>query len=304
MKHTTDGCAQFNNTCIALGNFDGMHRGHRAVLDTLVRVAAERGLTSVLLSFDCDEAQTGPKRLTSETEKLLFLENSDLAAMVSCKMDGSDFSQILKALARFGAKAVVVGKNDRRLALLQQHADAAGFELITCGVVEQDGAVLTTARAAALLQACDFTGLAELLGHQYCIYGEVLCGKQLGRTVGMPTANISFMSNKFLPPDGVYGTITVCGGVPYMGLANIGRRPTVDRFDYITVEDYLLDFSQDIYGQFIRMDVHAHIRGVEKFNSLAEVKKQVELDVQAVRSALEEKMQKFYTGKVSEGREA
>lgn len=295
MDYIAHDSVALNGTCLAIGDFDGLHRGHKAVLEKLVQVGAERSLAPVLLSFDRDEAQTGPKRLTTEAEKRLLLEKSGLEAMVSLKAEGLDVAALIRyAVERLGAKILVVGENDSRLVQLKEGAKAYGCGLITCGVVEEDGEAITTQRAARALEACDFPILLRLLGHPYFIYGEVVYGKQLGRTVGMPTANISYAPNKNLPPDGVYGTITLFEGMPYKGMANVGRRPTVDRFDYVTVENFLLDFSRNLYGQFLRMDIHALIRGVARFKSLEELKMQVEKDIQTARSSLEQSLRDYY----------
>ncbi|MDR0840866.1 MAG: riboflavin biosynthesis protein RibF [Christensenellaceae bacterium] len=296
MKHITDDDFAMRDTCVALGSFDGLHKGHRAVLDSLLATAKAKGLAPVLLSFDGDAAAEGPKRLTTEAEKRRLLANSGLFALVSFKACGLTYADILREVAAkaLGAKAVVVGENDSNLGVLQELAGVCGYELITCGTATQDGAEITTARALDALCASDYKTLEALLGHPYFVYGRVEEGKHLGRTVGMPTANIGFAPNKQLPPDGVYGTITECDGKVYKGMANIGKRPTVDNYDYLTVENYILDFSQDIYGQYICMNVHTQIRGVAKFNSLEEVKKQVELDIQAARATLEESI-KAYT---------
>ncbi|MEL7608027.1 MAG: riboflavin kinase [Bacillota bacterium] len=292
---TNDGVA-LSGTCLAMGNFDGLHRGHRAVLDKLVGVAAERALKPVLFSFDRDEAKTGPKCLTTEAEKRLLLEKSGIEAMVSLKVDGlGAAAQVRYAVERLGAKVLVIGENDSRLEQLKEGIKASGCDLITCGVVEEAGEAITAERAARALEACDFPALLRLLGRPYFIYGEVVYGKQLGRTVGMPTANVSYAPNKHLPPDGVYGTITLVEGTPHKGMANIGRRPTVDNFDYVTVENFLLDFSRNLYGQFLRMDIHAQIRGVMKFKDLEELKVQVEKDIQAVRFSLEQSLKDYYT---------
>jgi riboflavin kinase/FMN adenylyltransferase len=104
----------------------------------------------------------------------------------------------------------------------------------------------------------------------------------------MPTANIGFVPNKHLPPDGVYGAISMVDGNLYRSMANIGRRPSVDDFEYVTVENFLLDFSGNLYGHYLRMDLQEKVRGVVRFDSLEEVREQVEKDLDFVRRTLEE----------------
>ena len=126
-----------------------------------------------------------------------------------------------------------------------------------------------------------------MLGHPYLVMGEVMHGKALGRTVGMPTANIGYKMYKQLPAYGVYGTISDIEGKDVKGLTNIGKRPSVDSFDYATIEAFLLDFSGDLYGKIITLEVHVFIRGVVKFNGLDEVKAQVNKDTESIRAYLD-----------------
>ncbi len=274
-------------TCLTLGHFDGVHRGHQAVIDRLVKIGSERQLAPVLISFDHDEADSGTACLTSEAEKRLLLRNSGLRAMISVKPDDTDIADLLqRAVRQLDAKVIVAGENDCRLGLLRASAAKLGLDLITCDVVFDDGEPISSGRAANALDARDFQLLSRLLGHPYSICGEVVYGKQIGRTIALPTANISYVKNKHLPPEGSYGAVTFVSGVPHMGTANIGRRPTVDVFDYVTVENHLLDFSGDLYGQFLRMDLHVPIRGVSKFENLQELRTQVAKDILFVRSQL------------------
>lgn len=289
MEHII-GNAAMRDTCLAMGAFDGMHCGHAAVLGKLLQFAAEKGLAPALLSL---EGNGQDKRLMTAAEQRLLLEGSGLAAMVSVEAEMSAAELVRCAAERLGAKVIVAGENDSRLNELREGAGIYGYELVICPVVKQDGRAVTSQWAAEALAACDFPLLRLLLGYPYFIYGEVVYGKQLGRTVGQPTANISYPPEKLLPPDGVYGTVTMVAGVPTMGLVNIGKRPTVDTFDYVTVENFLLDFSGDLYGQFLKMDVHTHIRGVMKFNSLEELKRHVDRDLQAVRASLERYMREY-----------
>ena len=116
--------------------------------------------------------------------------------------------------------------------------------------------------------------------------GKVLHGKGLGRTVGMPTANLGVAPNKKKPPEGVYATLTRIDGEVFKGLTHVGRRPSVDNDTNISTETLLLDFSRDIYGKKIELYVCAFIRNVAKFAGLAEVQKQVQKDIVAARTVL------------------
>jgi riboflavin kinase/FMN adenylyltransferase len=290
MEYTASAGFGLCGCCVAAGDFDGLHLGHRAVLARLTQTAREKGLPAVLLSFDRDCAATGPKRLTTEPEKRLLLENSGIDKMISLKTEGMDVDspQFLREilLTRLGAKALVAGEEDPRLAALA--AAGAACVGVPCETVALDGEPVTSRRAALALERRDFPLLARLLGGPYLIYGEVVFGKMLGRTVGMPTANISFPPGKLLPPDGVYAAAALLDGLRRPSLVNIGRRPSVDAFDYVTVETLILDREGELYGRMLRVELQAPLRGVKNFGGLAAVKAQVDKDILALRRMWEE----------------
>ncbi len=281
-------------SCIVAGNLDGLYLGHMAMIDKLEEIAGQRGLASALLSIDRDNAKSGPKCLTSELEKLLLLEDKKIDALISLDVESQDIeAALLNKLKQLGVKVVVIEKGDDQLAIFQKYADMLGYDIVECEPLTVDGQVISSARVAEAVLAHDYELVEKLLGRPYSIGGRVVLGKQKGRTVGMPTANIDYAANKLLPPDGVYGVITMIDGIPFKGMANIGRRPSVDDFDYITVENFILDFSQNVYGKILMMDLHAHIRDVVKFNSLEEVQEQVKQDIQSVHNKLERKFAQY-----------
>lgn len=115
------------------------------------------------------------------------------------------------------------------------------------------------------------------------LIGKVVRGKALGRTVGMPTANLC-ITEGIIPEEGVYATRIQIGDVVYTSVTNIGRRPTVDDESYITVETFILDFNEEIYGQFVKLEVYKFLRPIQKFSSLEEVQKQVEKDIEETKN--------------------
>ena len=143
------------------------------------------------------------------------------------------------------------------------------------------------------LAECRLDKVTCLLGHPYRIAGKVVEGKKLGRTVGMPTANIDYPKNIVLPPDGCYVTLTYFVGernelpTPMVGITNVGRRPSVDNFDYTTVENHILDFSGDLYGKVLLVEFLRFMRPVQKFDSLAAVKAQTDKDVESLRGYID-----------------
>jgi len=293
MKYINDIDFKMDNTCVGFGDFDGVHSGHRAVIDKLREVSV-RGLTSVVLSFEYDEPLLeGKKILATEAEKRYLLEKNGPDVMVSYKVNAGNkdipvigfIGEVL--IGRLGAKVIVSGSDSKYIGVLRECASIYGYTLVECETVLYESGPVTAGRITQEMEAGRLQKANEMLGHPYLIIGEVLHGKARGRTVGMPTANIGYPSYKQLPEHGVYGTLSDIGGKVVKGLTNIGRRPSDDNFDYVSVEAFLLDFSDDIYGKTITLEIHVHIRGVIKFNNLEEVKLQVNKDIVSIRAFLD-----------------
>lgn len=292
MKYISQNDVRLENTCIAFGEFDGVHTGHTAVLERLKK-NAQRGLTSVVVSFVRDEASLQDKKiLSTEEEKQYLLARHGVDAMLSYPVDGETIS--LKPFVRdvllqqLGAKVIVVGSNNEQIDLLRTYAAELGFELDVCDAVMLDGAPVSADRIMEDLAAGRLEHATALLGHPYLFVGTVMHGKARGRLVGMPTANLGYKPYKQLPVYGVYGTLSEIDGHIVKGLTNIGKRPSDDNFDYVSIETFLLDFSQDLYDKTITLEIHVHIRGVIKFNSLEEVKQQVDRDIVSIRAFLDQ----------------
>ncbi len=270
---------RMENTCAAYGEFDSVHKGHLKIAKTVAALAKEKGLTSVLVSCPAEE-----KVLTTEREKEYLLKDTGIEAFISVPEGRADIEELLETL---GIKVLVVGENHRDLDAVKEAAEKAGAELVVCEPEKVDGEIVTASRVKEALEGCEFEKVTELCGHAYIMIGEVMHGKALGRTVGMPTANLGAPENKIYPPSGVYGTAVTVEEEKYKAMTNIGKRPSVDDFDYVTIEAFLLDFSRDIYGKEIILEVYKFVRGVIKFDNLAEVQKQVQKDIQTVRDVLE-----------------
>lgn len=286
MKHITGGPYAAAGTCVAFGRFDGVHAGHRAVAETLAQTAQARGLVPVLVSLAPPDGAT--QILTTEAEKLYLLGDLPLETLLTLPHQPVDKAFIQEVLvAELGAKAVVMGQNHPALPLLKSTGGAYGFDVVECEVVVDDGLPVCAQRVRDALAVCRLDEARRLLGHPHIVMGEVVRGKQLGRTVGQPTANIDFSQSKMLPPDGAYVTVTIVDGKRRVGLTNIGKRPTVDNYDYTTIENHILDFSGNLYGKVLVVEFHRFIRGVEKFDSLEAVQAQVARDVQSIRDYIE-----------------
>ena len=289
MKYIEENEFSMSNTCVAFGDFDGIHLGHRAVLNKLLEISQQKGLTSVVVSFAYEEPIKDKKVLTTAEEKKYLLGKNGPEVLISYKIGQIDKESIKRfvkdvLVGKLGAKVIVAGAADKNISVLRSCAKEYGFKLEEVQTVLFENEPVTAERIIKELADGTLKKAKEMLGYPYLIIGEVMHGKALGRTVGLPTANIGFEPYKQLPSNGVFGTISDVDGKMFKGLTNLGHRPTVDNFDYVTVEAFLLDFSDDIYGMRITLEVHAHIRGIRKFKDLAEVKLQVNKDIESIRS--------------------
>jgi len=281
------------NTCVAFGDFDGVHIGHRAVVDKMLELS-KQDITSVVVSFEYDNALLEDKKvLSTELEKKNLLSENGPEVLISYKIDEQNkdipIESFIKEVIvdKLGAKFVVVGAQNENINTMRECSKEYGYELVECETVCVDNESVSSSSIMKQIIDGDVKKANELLGHPYLLMGEVMHGKALGRTVGMPTANLGYEQHKLLPNHGVYGTITDIDGSDVKGLTNIGKRPSVDNHDYVTIETFLLDFSGDLYGKILSLEIHAFIRGVLKFNSLDEVKAQVNNDIESIRSYLD-----------------
>ena len=291
---------KLDNTCVAFGQFDGLHRGHRAVINML-KEQDHKNLISVVLSFDYNPVDIfGVKNVIyTEEEKYTILNKNGPKVMISypftaevAEMEPEAFIKDV-LIDRLGAKVIVAGESCKfgkacsgNIDTLKKLSTKYGYEVISVETVKDEGQAITSEIIHKELEEGSLERANRLLGHVFTMTGEVAHGKALGRTVGMPTANLAVPGNKLIPKFGVYATLSEIDQVNVQGLTNIGKRPSVDNYNYMTIETFLLDFSKDIYGKKLSLEVHSFIRGTLKFNNLEEVKKQVEKDIKSIRDYL------------------
>lgn len=262
-------------TCVVFGSFDGMHRGHRAILKRAEEEGRVRGLPLLMVSGAGDRQQV----LTTEEEKEYLAGKNGVDTFLSINIEEGKMKTkrfVDEILVReLRAEVVVTEAGRSEIPLLE----AVGITVVTVKSVRVQGQRVTAAEISAAVRAGDLPAAAKLSGHAYFMIGEVVHGKAFGRTVGMPTANLSIPQEKIKPPNGVYATLSRIDGRFYEGVTNVGTRPSVDNLEQITVETFIQNFSRDIYGDRIVLGFYDFIRPVKKFSGLAEVKAQVERDV-------------------------
>lgn len=292
---------------VALGNFDGVHKGHQAVIQTARRIAVEQGAPLAVMSFEPHprsffKPNQPPFRLTPFRVKARLIESlgADLLIMqhfdtVFANLTALEFvgSILVGGLA---ARHVVVGYDyvfgkgrQGTGALLQKMADEGNFGFTSVPPeIAPDGDVYSSTRVREFLVGGQPAEAAQLLGHYWEVEGRVEHGDARGRTIGFPTANFA-LGEYQRPATGVYAVragVDLGGStVWHNGVANFGRRPTFDKTDEV-LEVHLLDASLDLYGKHLRVALIDFLRPEMKFSGLAALKAQIEADAQAARDLL------------------
>jgi riboflavin kinase/FMN adenylyltransferase len=280
---------------LALGNFDGLHRGHRKILDRVKRVAGEHGATALVMTFD-----PHPPRVVrpDKAPPLLMTKAQKLEAFEETGLQGAAIVRFTSALSRWDPEMFVktvlvdwlrvsevwVGANflfghDRtgNFSLLRALGARYGFRAEKIDPVRYKDFVVSSTRIRRLVGEGRVDEAGALLGHQYFIEGHIVRGDQRGRTIGFPTANLC-TENELLPPHGVYATTITIEGIIRASVTNVGVRPTVDRSGQTTVETHIFDLDRDLYGAGVRVGFVQRLRDERLFESLDLLKVQIAAD--------------------------
>lgn len=287
---------------VALGNFDGFHLGHQAVVGQAVARARAEGRPALVATFDPHPVRhfrpdTPPFRLTTLDQRERLFAAAGVDAMVVFAFDAALAALSAEAFAerlaaRLQVAGVVTGEDftfgqGKRgdVAMLAALGTAHGFTAETVGAVTLDGETVSSSRIRELLRAGDPRGAARLLTRPFAIEGTVQHGDKLGRTIGYPTANLD-MGKYLRPAYGIYAiTARLPDGRQVQGAANLGIRPTFDPPKEL-LEPYFFDFSGDLYGQSIEVALIDYIRPEAKFDSLDALTAQMEADCAEARARL------------------
>jgi riboflavin kinase / FMN adenylyltransferase len=291
-----------NGAAVAVGNFEGLHLGHQAIIGKLVNLSKAMGVPAVVVTFEPSPKQffigKAPMlRLSTLAEKLKGLSALGVDAVICLrfnqsfsKMSCEDF--VSKCLSeQLQARHVIVGDDFRfganragDVAFLKGAGKDLNFLVTSLPQIALDGERVSSTWIREKLQCGDVVKISRALGRAYRLDGYVIKGAQRGRLIGFPTANIN-PPKIFLPQNGVY-FVRAQLDKTYYGLTNLGVRPTVDGTK-LALETHLLNFSQDIYGQKISIEFLKRIRNEQRFESLDELRKQIHDDVQHAKSYLE-----------------
>ncbi len=260
------------NTCVAIGHFDGLHLGCKKVIDEVIHQATQNNLTSVVVSLTSMD-----NFFTSEQEKSYLLKDTDLDYFISCS--GYNIDELVDTL---GIKVLVTCQDDQHIEEFLKR----GVKVVTIPAVTFEGKKISHELLLEAYKQNDYEKWLTLCGHPFIIMGEVTHGKGQGKNFGFPTANLKTPDNKVKPQAGVYGTKVIYSQTSYLAVTNIGTRPTVDDSEEVTIESYILDFDQDIYGEGLIVEVYEYVRGIRKFDDLYAVKAQIDKDVEKVKKDL------------------
>src|SRR5438094_4653931 len=287
--------ARWTQPGLALGNFDGLHRGHRKILDRVRRVAGERGATAVVMTFD-----PHPPRIVrpDKAPPLLMTKAQKLEAFADAGLHGAAIVRFTPELSRWDPETFVrsalvdwlrvaevwVGANflfghDRagNFSLLRALGSRFGFKAEKIDPVRYKDFVVSSTRIRRLVAEARVDEAGALLGHQYYIDGTVVHGDHRGRAIGFPTANLC-TENELLPPHGVYATTATIGSVVHPSVTNVGTRPTVDPSGRTVIETHIFDLDRDLYGQRLRIGFVQRLRDERAFESLDALRAQIDAD--------------------------
>ena len=288
---------------ITIGVFDGVHRGHRHLLQRMFELA-EPPLVPTVITFSNHPAEVvNPERTVSKIitpeEKVNLLYDAGVGCVICVEftndlanLDANEFTHLLVDCLHMRGIVTgpdfALGRNRRgNLEYLRRRGQALGFWVETVPPLELEGAAVRSRRVRNSLADGNVDGAEYLLGRPYATDGVVVHGAKMGRQLGFPTANIIPTQNFVIPADGVYATYATVNGVRHMAATSIGVRPTFGLSQRL-IEAHLLDFSDDIYDENLRLEFVSRLRGQETFDGIDALITQMNLDVTNARSILEE----------------
>jgi riboflavin kinase/FMN adenylyltransferase len=291
---------RWHQPVLALGNFDGLHRGHTKIIERVRRVAAERGGTSLVLTFD-----PHPPRIVrpDKAPPLLMTLDQKLEALSKAAVQGAAIVRFTPELSRWQPETFVknvladwirvaevwVGADflfgrDRsgNFSLLRVLGGKYGFRAEKIDPVRYKDFVVSSTRIRRLISEGRVDEAGALLGHHFFLDGSVIAGAGRGREIGVPTANLS-TRNELIPPHGVYATTVTIAGLVHASVTNIGIRPTFESSTKTVIEVHVLGLDKDLYGQTVRLGFIQRLRDERRFPDVDALKAQIEGDIRRAR---------------------
>ena len=285
---------------LAIGVFDGVHRGHQMLIARMLDEARARSLTGGVITF-----HPHPLTVVRPDIKISYLESLerrvellgnlgvDFVSVLQFtselqQVSAADFARLLVEEA--GLRLLVVGEDFRlgrggegTIEVLTALGDELGFEVLPVPLLGDDTDRVSSTRVREALAAGEMEAVGNLLGRSFFLRGPVLHGDERGRQIGFPTLNIGVSADRWLPPNGVYVTRAHVGEREFLACTNIGIRPTFEGDERRLVETHLLDFEGDLYGQLVTVELLHRLRSEQKFNGIDELSAQIQQDLVATR---------------------
>ncbi len=277
---------------IALGFFDGVHLGHGQLLLWCCQEAERLGVQAAAVTFDRHPAsalsgKSIPLLSDPEERKRIMAEQYGIDQLITIPFDREMMTMPWENFLRdvlvneLGAVSLVCGHDYRfgsggigNAQRLKAGAGALGIDCHVIPAYQLHGVTVSSTHIRSLIQAGDMEGAGEFLGHPYTLTGRVVPGRGLGRTMGVPTANLELSPNRLLPPHGVYATRALTSQGDYLAVTNVGSRPTVGGH-HVTIEPWLLDYAGDLYGQTVTLELHKFLRPEKKFQDLEALREEI-----------------------------
>lgn len=300
----------FENACVTIGNFDGVHLGHQILFSEVVQKAYSLGGKSIAVTFDPHPLKVlrpDSIRLISTTEqKIELIERAGIDVLIIIPFDlqfaritaDSFVDEIL--IKTIGVKELVVGYDyafgkgrQGNIEYLKSRGRQEGFPVTVVDAYYEGGMLVSSTKIRELVAMGRMRDVRTLLGRYYQIRGEVQKGLQRGgREVGFPTANLQITEEDLCPKRGVYVTQVIYDGKCYGGVSNIGYNPTFGE-NRLVAETHIFDFNDDIYGKPIKINLLRHLRGEKKFSGVEELAAQIRLDIKVAHKVLDAAQQEL-----------
>lgn len=295
---------KLHNSAVSLGKFDGLHIGHQLLIDKTISLKQE-GYTSVVFSFLYNPrnlfSEVDMKFIYTEEEKTRKLKEKGLDVFISypfsietASMEPERFiKEVL--IDRIDAKVIVVGSDycfghnrEGNVEMLREFSKQYGYQLVVYDKLKLEDTIVSSSFIREELQKGNIELANEMLGAPYSIIGEVMHGRKIGRTLGMPTTNLIPEDNKLLPPNGVYASKVIIAGKSYDSVTSIGYKPSVGKESKKGVETFIFDFNDDLYGKIIEVKLYGFEREEVKFDSLEELSNQMHRDIEWAKCFLKD----------------
>lgn len=284
---------------IALGFFDGVHLGHQALLQSCRTLAAEQGLQTAAVTFSQYPGRPGntPPLLTTPEDRVALMTRYGIETVYTYpfteEVRTKPWDVFFRELLELGAGGFVCGYDYRfgfqgagTAQMLQRICQEAGLPCVVVPEQLLDGVRISSTHIRGLMESGEMEQACRFLGHPHILSGTVVSGKQLGRTIGIPTANLLIPDGVICPKFGVYACKAFVDGKEYLSVTNVGIRPTVNGQN-ITVESWLQDFAGDLYGKALTLEFYRFLRPEKKFDTLSALQAEIQKNALQVRKIFE-----------------